>query len=641
MTAVPIDDIVDATLTTRHAADSFRLRWQRYSPEMIESLRVVYGEQTGALVHSLLEAMLQAELARSRELQVLDEQRLLNADWLQRPDVVGYVTYCDRFAGTVNGLVGKVDYLQGLGVKYLHLMPMLKPRPGDSDGGYAVQDYRTLRDDLGTMEDLRALTATLRERGISLVMDLVLNHVAQEHEWAVRARAGEQKYRDYFMIFPDRSEPDEYEQTLPEVFPDFAPGNFTWNDEVQGWVWTTFNAFQWDVNWANPEVFREYLEVIFFLANAGVEVIRLDAIAFIWKVKGTDCQNEPPVHHLTRALRAAARIVAPAIAFKAEAIVGPADLIHYLGTGQHYGKVSDLAYHNSMMVQLWSALAARDTTIFKIALNRFAAKPPTSTWGAYARCHDDIGWAISDEDAASALNNGFDHRFFLSDFYAGVHPGSFAKGLVFQENPVTRDRRISGTLASLAGLEQALDLHDQNRVDDAIKRILLLHSVMMGWGGVPLLYMGDELGTLNDYSFADDPDHAADNRWVHRPMMNWALAQQAQDDPSSPAGRVLAGIKHLVEVRASTPHLHASIESQVVWTPDNRLLITRRDHPLGVMLQVYNFSEAEVRVSLEHLRYHLGPSSLELLTGYDYDLSRHTMTIGGYEALWFIESMAV
>ena len=334
-------------------------------------------------------------------------------------------------------------------------MPLLKPRPGQSDGGYAVMDYRAVREDLGTIDDLRDLATTLRSRGISLTLDLVLNHVAAEHQWAVNARAGDRFYRDYFYLFADRELPDAYERSLPEVFPDFAPGNFTYDEESASWVWTTFNSWQWDLNWRNPEVFYEFADLILWLANLGVECLRLDAIAFIFKRMGTNCQNQPEVHAITQALRAVARIGAPALIFKAEAIVGPADLAPYLGVGKHAGKVSDLAYQNSLMVQIWSALAAKDTRLFCAALNRFPAKPPTTVWGTYLRCHDDIGWAISDEDAASVGLNGYEHRRFLADYYAGLYPMSDARGLVFQENLATGDRRISGTAASLIGVESA------------------------------------------------------------------------------------------------------------------------------------------------------------------------------------------
>ena len=573
--------------------------------------------------------------ARSDDLRELDEARLLRPDWLQLPSQVGYVAYTDRFAGTLYGIADHLDYLQDLGVTYLHLMPLLQPREGANDGGYAVADYRTIRPDLGTMDDLENLTASLRANGISLVVDLVLNHVAREHEWAERARAGEQKYRDYFMVFPDRTMPDRYEATLPEVFPDFAPGNFTWDDDLAGWVWTTFNAYQWDVNWANPDVLIEYLDIILELANRGVEVLRLDAIAFIWKAMGTDCQNQPPVHALTQALRAAVRIAAPAVAFKAEAIVGPKDLITYFGAGEHYGKVSDIAYHNSLMAQLWSTLATHDTTLLRRALGGFPPKPATATWGTYIRCHDDIGWAIDDVDAASSGLNGFHHRSFLSDFYSGIHPDSFARGLVFQANPATGDRRISGSMASLAGLEAALESGNAYKEEQAVARINLLHAVICGWGGIPLIYMGDEVAMLNDHDFARDPEHADDNRWVHRPVMDWAAVAALADNPTSPAARVNAWLRHVLSVRRHAAQLHASREAVFLETGDPRVLAIKRDHPTGPMVQVYSFSPTEITVPMACVSETLGERARELLDGVEWDLTPWTMTLRPYAVHWF------
>ena len=303
-------------------------------------------------------------------------------------------------------------------------------------------------------------------RGISLCLDLVLNHVAREHPWAVAAREGDERYRRYFHIFPDRSTPDAYERTLPEVFPDFAPGNFTWDDEVAGWVWTTFNEWQWDVDWSNPDVVCEYADVILFFANLGVEVLRLDAIAFIWKRLGTTSQNEPEVHAITQTLRALAHLACPAVEFKAEAIVSPSDVVHYLGRGARWGKVSDLAYHNSLMVHIWSMLASRDVRLSVHALRAIGEVPSTTAWITYARCHDDIGWAIDDVDAAAVYLSGPAHRAFLSDYYSGDFWQSPARGLVFQHNEVTGDRRISGMLASLAGLDAALERADGHRFAD-------------------------------------------------------------------------------------------------------------------------------------------------------------------------------
>ena len=615
---------------------TFRLRWERFGPEIEASLRAVYGDRAADVTARVRELVRAAHEARPDDLRELDERRLLSPDWLQDPSQVGYVAYTDRFAGTLAGVGQRLDHLAALGVTYLHLMPLLQPRPGPNDGGYAVMNYREVREDLGTMDDLRQLTRQLRDRDISLEIDLVLNHVAAEHDWAQRARAGDPRYRDYFYVYDDRTQPDALDATLPEVFPDFAPGNFTFDSDLDAWVWTTFNAWQWDVNWSNPDVFCEYLDVICHLANVGVEVFRLDAIAFIWKRLGTNCQNQPEVHHLTRALRQAVRVAAPAVAFKAEAIVGPDDLLPYLGVGEHHGKVSDMAYHNALMVQLWSALASRDARLTQLALGRFAPKPTTTTWGTYVRCHDDIGWAIGDEDAALAGLDGVAHRAFLSDFYAGLFPDSFARGLVFQHNPATGDRRISGSLASLAGLETALASGEDHQVSEAVARILLLHAVILGFGGVPLLYMGDEVATLNDPDWAEDPAHSDDNRWVHRPRMDWAAVAAAEADPDGPSGRVLAGLKHLVRVRRATPHLHAAVESRVVPSPDPRLLILRRDHPLGVMVQAYNVSEHAVWLRANSLADLLGASASELIGGHRWDLATDGVVVRPYASLWFI-----
>ena len=511
-------------------------------------------------------------------------------DWFQQPSMLGYAAYADRFAGTLRGVGERVPYLRDLGVTYLHLMPLLTPRPGPNDGGYAVQDYRSVRPDLGDVDDLRALATTLRGEGISLCLDLVLNHVAREHAWAEAARAGDAERRAYFHVFDDRELPDAYEATLPEVFPDFAPGNFTWDEELAGWVWTTFNDYQWDVNWSNPDVLCEYAEIILALANVGVEVFRLDAIAFIWKRLGTVCQNEPEVHELTRALRTVARIAAPAVLFKAEAIVGPADLPAYLGVGEHAGRVSDLAYHNGLMVQVWSMLASGDTRLTAHALQQVPQPPSTTAWTTYVRCHDDIGWAIADEDAHAVGMDPWAHRRFLSDWYSGAYPGSWARGLVFQRNEATGDRRISGSLASLAGLE-AGDPH-------ATARILLAHAVVLGFGGLPVIWMGDELGLLNDPAWADDPAHADDNRWVHRPRMPWEVVESGAD----PRG-ITSGLRHLLDVRRSLPHLHAASPTEV-WDPrDPRVLLVVRRHPSGPLLAAHNVTGEEAWVAADVLHW--------------------------------------
>jgi amylosucrase len=579
---VPVD--VLSTLPD-HRREVFEARLERWLPDLEAALQPLYVDARTVLGR-LVELAASAYAAREEDLHRLDLRRSLEPDWFQRPGMVGYAAYADRFAGSLAGVADRASYLTDLGVGYLHLMPLLTPRPGPNDGGYAVADFRSVRADLGTIEDLRPLTRRLRSEGISLCLDLVLNHVAREHEWAVRARAGESRYRDYFLVYPDRSMPDAFERTLPEVFPDFAPGSFSWDDELAGWVWTTFNDYQWDVNWANPDVLCEFADVILDLANHGVEVFRLDAIAFTWKRIGTNCQNQPEVHALTQALRTVARIACPAVIFKAEAIVGPQDLSAYLGQGKHHGKVSDLAYHNSLMVQIWSMIACRDARLATHALQQLPAPPQTTAWVTYARCHDDIGWAVSDDDAAAVGLSGYEHRRFLSDFYTGDFPGSWARGLVFQENASTGDRRISGSLASLAGLEAGDPW--------AVQRILLAHAVVLGFGGLPVIWMGDELGLLNDPCWDADPAHADDNRWVHRPAMPWP--------PPPDEHGIQAGIRQLVAARAALPQLHASFAAKVLDPCDPGVLLVARSHPIGAMLGAYNVMPEPRHVPLSVLR---------------------------------------
>lgn len=574
---------------------TLQLRLDRWQPDLEAALRQLYPSSDLAELTDRLTALaVQGFRDRESDLRLLDRRRLLRPDWLQDPAMFGYACYTERFAGTLAELPQRIGYLSDLGVTYLHLMPLLTPRDGDNDGGYAVADYRTVRADLGTNDDLRALTATLRAKGISLVCDLVLNHVAREHPWAERARAGDERYRSYFHVFADRTTPEAYERTLPEVFPDFAPGNFTWDEDLSGWVWTTFNEWQWDVNWANPDVLCEYAAIVLHLANLGVEVLRLDAIAFTWKRLGTNCQNQPEVHALTQALRAVARIACPAVAFKAEAIVGPRDLVPYLGVGSHAGRVSDLAYHNSLMVQVWSMLAAGNVVLARQALGSLPPVPSTSTWICYVRCHDDIGWAIDDDDAAAVGLSGPDHRRFLSEWYSGEHAGSWADGLVFQHNPATGDKRISGTAASLAGLTTA---PTATAAEKSLARLFLAHAVVAGWGGIPVIWSGDELGQPNDPHWQEDPGHEGDNRWAHRPRLDWRQAQR-RHDLSHPVGKVFQGLEHLARTRAALPQLHASAAIHVVPTSDDGVLVVERRHPSGPMVGVYNVTDSWRPVSM-------------------------------------------
>jgi amylosucrase len=623
-----------AGATTADGADDLVARARRWGPDLEAGVRAVFAADVADdLVARLADVIVAGWLARPGALRDRDRDRLLTPDWFQRPDALGYVAYADRFAGTLDGVAKHLDYLRELGTSYLHLMPLLRPRPGANDGGYAVADYRGVRDDLGTMADLESLATALHGSGIALTIDLVLNHVAREHPWAEAARRGEQRYRDYFHVYPDRTEPDRFERTLPEVFPDFAPGNFTWDEEIGGWVWTTFNDYQWDLNWSNPDVVCEFADITLFLANRGVDCLRLDAIAFLWKRLGTDSQNQPEVHGLTRALRAVARIAAPSLVFKAEAIVGPAQVVHYLGVGDYAGHVSDLAYHNTLMVQIWSALATRDGRLLVRALEKFPPKPTTTAWATYLRCHDDIGWAIDDTDAWQVGWNGPAHRAFLSDWYAGRAPGSFARGEEFQVNEATGDSRMSGTAASLVGIEQALETGDVPMLERALRRLRCAYAMVYGFGGIPLLYMGDELALRNDANYRDEPEHADDNRWMHRPRLPWDVAER-RHDPGTLEGRVFAMVQQLGDVRRSLPSLHAAVESVAAETSNPSVVAVLRRHAAGDLVQLYNVSEEWQRCDPRVLGLLADRELVEHLDGDVPRIEDGQLVLPPYAAVW-------
>lgn len=579
-------------------ANAHLARIERRFADVQGPLERLYGEHhdVEALIERLLRLVTAAAAARPKDLRLFDHRREIDPGWYLDERQVGYVCYTERFAGTLDKVADRLDYLCELGVTYLHLMPLLRPRPEPNDGGYAVADFRSVDPRLGDLADLERLARSLRDRGVSLCIDLVLNHTAEEHEWARRAKAGERQYQDYYLLFPDRTLPNEYDRTLPEIFPDTAPGSFTWNLELGSWVWTTFNAYQWDLNYAKPQVFAEVLDVMLFLANRGVEILRLDATPFLWKRLGTNCQNQPEVHLLVQAFRALVSMAAPAVAFKAEAIVPPDELVRYLGASTRLHPEAQLAYHNQLMVVLWSSLATRDARLATAALGRMASTPPTTTWVTYARNHDDIGWAITDADAWAVGLDAYAHRRFLADFYAGRFPGSFARGAMFQENPVTGDARTSGTAASLVGIEQALALNDPVLLDHAVRRLLLLYGVAFSYGGVPLIYMGDELAQRNDLGYLADPELAPDNRWMHRPFLDEEAADR-RHLPGTLEHRVFAGIARFAAIRRRLPTLRSGGAVRPLETDSPSVFAYLREHPAtGRFLGLVNLSESEQSV---------------------------------------------
>ncbi len=623
-------------------ANVFWLRLERWYEDVREPLLKLYGGRVDVKeqVNAIFDCVVDAYLERPEALRLLDLERQLTPDWYERPNMIGYVFYPEKFAGNLRDVQDRLDYLQEMGVSYLHIMSLLKPRPGKNDGGYAIMDYRAVAPRLGTMNDLDALTAELRRRGVSLCVDLVLNHTAKEHPWAQRALAGDDEYLAYFHTFIDRELPDAYEPNLPEIFPDEAPGNFTYVPDMTGggrWVWTTFYDYQWDLNYANPAVFREMLSNMCFLANRGVEVLRLDAAPFLWKQMGTNCQNQPEVFHIIQAYRALLRVVAPAVILKAEAIVPPDDLIRYVGVKTTVGKQCELAYNNQFMVNLWSALATRKTTLFTKTIHQ----APRLMLGAapinYVRNHDDIGWAMSDEILAAVGENPQAHRHFLNEFYTGQFPGSFARGVFFQFNPNTGDARISGTTASLTGLQQALEANDEQSIELAINRIMLLSGLVMARGGIPLIYMGDELGLRNDTGYLQDPDKAADSRWMHRPTMDWSKAA-LRHDMRTVEGRIFNALIKLINVRRAHPHFHNFALFHPMWTDNPHVLAFARHHHDYRLLVLANFSEFPQTIQGD-LPFHAGldgPLVDLLADGAGIQTDQHRLSLDTYGLRWLV-----
>ncbi len=597
-------------------ADVFHRRLEARFEPVFQVLLTLYGERYDFFWHleRIVLAAARAWASRSDGLRALDARRETNPEWYLDHRQLGAVCYVDRFAGNLEGLRQRLPYLEELGVTYLHLMPLFQARPGDNDGGYAVSDYRALGPALGTMDELAELADELRRRGISLVLDFVLNHTADDHAWAERAKAGEEDYQAFYFMFDDRSEPERYLPMLREIFPDRGGDSFIWRDDVQGprggkFVWSTFYPFQWDLNYRNPAVFCAILEEMLYLANRGVEVLRLDAVPFLWKAPGTTCENQPEAHLAVQALNALSDIAAPALVFKSEAIVHPDEVARYVDPAECH-----LSYNPLFMVLMWEALATRDTRLMHHALERRFKTADGTAWINYIRSHDDIGWGFADQDAGALGIDPHGHRRFLNDFYAGEFEGSFARGLRFQENPRTGDCRIAGTLASLAGLEKAVTEDDAHETEFAIRRILLMHGLIMTLGGMPLIYLGDEIAQLNDYGFRSEPAHARDERWAHRPRFDEDRLQAARRHPGSPEGRVLAGIKRLGAMRRDQPALAGS--DMRPFELDSRYLIAfHRTGEQGRITVIGNFSEHPVFVPPAPLIAALGERPcLELLT---------------------------
>ncbi len=579
-------------------------RCRSAGPYLLAALESLYGQRSdlGDCLHDWAQRVGALIAARPAELIAFDHSR--PPDWFDRPDLIGYSTYVDRFAGNLAGVAERIPYLNALGVRYLHLLPFLRARAGDNDGGFAISDYGQVEPRLGSNADLIELTRRLRAAGISLCADLVLNHCADDHPWARAARAGSERHQAMFRIIRDPDERAAWAAPLGEVFPDTAPGNFTWVAALDGWVWTTFYPYQWDLDWSNPEVFVELSLALLRLANLGVEVFRLDSAAYLWKRRGSPCVNLPENHTLLRALRAVVEIAAPSVLLKAEVIMPMRDLPPYFGidrardpdpdTGApvEFQRECHLAYHSSLMAAAWAGLASQRADLIAQVLAESPVLPPTCAWLTYVRCHDDIGWTVLADEAVGAHAPDL---ATIAAFYAGRSPGSYARGEDFQTGYGRAVHGSNGMTAALVGLD--LDDPDPIARAAALRRYLLLYGLILAAPGVPLIYMGDELGLDNDTGYRTDPTRRSEGRWLHRPMMDWPRAEAARQGSDNPVWR---GLARLITARRLCPALAPSRPShaELAAAPSVLAIARGSDTPGQRFLGLFNFADRSTTLRL-------------------------------------------
>lgn len=572
-------------------------RWHRHGARLVDTLHALYGAHPGwsALPGTLLRGAAALASERTQDLRALDAAREQDPGWLLRPDMIGYSAYVDRLAGTLRGVADRVPYLQELGVRYLHLLPFQRARDGDNDGGFAVRDYDAIEPALGTIADLQVLTARLRQAGISLCADFVLNHTADDHAWAAGARAGDARLRDYYLVFPGVKETARFESTLGQVFPQTAPGNFT-GVQGLGRVWTTFYPYQWDLNWANPSVFADMALTLLRMANRGVEAFRLDSTAYLWKRQGTACMNLPEAHAILQALRALVDLVAPGTLLKAEAIVPTRELPPYFGSGPAAGHECHLAYHSTLMAASWAALAEQRGDILAEVIDRTPVLPAGCAWVTYVRCHDDIGWNVLSAEAAGGRDRVPFDLAGVARFYAGETPGSYARGCSFQSTGAGHVHGTNGMAAALAGIETALASGDAGALRLAERRLLLLYGIAFTIPGVPLIYMGDEIALGNDDAYRNNPATAGEGRWLHRPPMDWAGAEGRRGEGSgggATRSRIRTAMRRMIAIRRSFAVLGADSPVQALRMEDPSLFAIARGKSF---VGVFNMGERECRI---------------------------------------------
>lgn len=571
------EDAIEAT---------YRKRFDRH----FEELRWLYMELYGnsSMFAELCDNMKRFYMERNTDLSASDASREKRPDWYKQNDMMGMMFYIDNFAGNMKGVQKKLDYIEQCGVNYIHLMPFLDTPEGRSDGGYAVSDFRKVQEKLGTMEDLEHLTAACHEKDINVCMDFVMNHTSEDHEWAKRARQGDGEYMGRYFFFDNWDIPAKYEQTVPQVFPTTAPGNFTWLPDAGHFVMTSFYPYQWDLNYRNPRVFNEMMYNFLFLANKGIDIVRIDAVPYIWKELGTTCRNLQQVHTIVRMMRMIGEIVCPGILLLGEVVMEPEKVVPYFGTVEK--PECHMLYNVTTMATTWHTVATRDVSLLKKQLDIVDSLPKDYVFLNYLRCHDDIGWGL---DYATLEQEGMmerSHKQYLNDYFQGYAGNSTSRGELYNADPVTGDARFCGTTASMCGIEKAGFEQDPAAMDLAIRKDLMLHAYMFMQSGIPVLYSGDEIAQVNDYTYKDDPNKVADSRYIHRGVMHWDLAEK-RNDLSTVEGKMFLGLQKLEQIRKEEKAFVSYADTWTVETWEKGVLCIGRFYDGEKIYGLFNFSE--------------------------------------------------
>lgn len=566
----------------------FQKRLAKHHDELRWLYMELYGNES--MFAELTSQMYEYYQARKISLKNRDEKREANPDWFKKNDMLGMMLYIDNFAGNIKGVQKKLDYLKSCNVNCIHLMPFLDSPEGRSDGGYAVADFRKVRPDLGTMEDLAVLTEDCHRKDMNVCMDFVMNHTSEEHEWAKRARQGDGEYMSRYFFYDNYDIPRKYEETVPQVFPTTAPGNFTYLPEMNHYVLTTFYPYQWDLNYKNPRVFNEMMYNFLYLANQGIDIIRIDAVPYIWKELGTACRNLPRVHTIVRMMRIIGEIVCPSVILLGEVVMEPEKVVPYFGTVEK--PECHMLYNVTTMATTWHSLATEDIRLLRQQMDAVNHLPKEYTFLNYLRCHDDIGWGLDFDTLKWWGMEEIPHKRFLNDFYTGKFEGSVSRGELYNDDPVTQDARFCGTTASMCGVESAGFEQDEEKMEAAVRLDLMLHAYMLTQSGIPMLYSGDEIGQVNDYAYKENPLKWEDSRYIHRGAFRWDL-EKKKSDPSSVEGKIFQGLDKLEKLRRQEKVFDASASVYTYDVHDDAILCIMRETEQEKFFGIFNFSNRD------------------------------------------------